>query len=218
MKSKIAMLTLIASVLGGCATSGVGEEVAKVGGDKLDQSASSVKSNVQGPATIASVRENNALRATEGNKVITDDMGYPVMEGDGTITVTGPNTNLLELSSGVVNQGGVGPSGHGAVVDLGDGQKITMYSATATKLSRKVVTKGEEKSEEFTIDSDPSEPTRAYGDAVLSPMLAYYQGLTQAQRDAFIEGVKVNSEQTKAIVDRLAGPDAWGFLRALVGA
>ena len=33
---------------------------------------------------------------------------------------------------------------------------------------------------------------------------------------AFVAGVQANSETTKAVVDKLAGPDAWAFLTALV--
>lgn len=217
MKLTASVLLLSASLLAGCATSGVGREASQVGGDVLDQKADSVANHQQGPATITSVRSKSAARTPTGLEVLTDNAGDAVMEGKGSITVSGGATNLIELDRGGFNQAGTGPSGHGAIVDLGDGQSMTFFSATATTTKRtKTVSKDGTMTEETSITSDPTSPTRAYGDAVLSPLVAYYKGLTEEKRAAFVAGVQANSEQTKAIVDKLAGPDAWAFLTSLV--
>lgn len=92
---------------------------------------------------------------------------------------------------------------------------MTFFSSTAMTSTRKL-THADGTVEEMTIQSDPTSPTRAYGDAVLSPLVDYYKTRTAEQRAAFIEGVKANSEQAKAIVDKLAGPDAWAFLTSLL--
>jgi len=217
MKTTAFVLSFVALLLGGCATSGVGREASQVGGDVLDQNPKQVSNRQQGPATITSVRSRSAAKTPTGLEALTDNKGDAIIEGDGSITVSGAATNLIELDRSGFSQAGTGPSGHGAVVDLGDGQSMTFFSSTATTTRRtKTVGKDGTVSEETTITSDPTSPTKAYGDSVLSPLLSYYKGLTEEKRAAFVAGVQANSEQTKAIVDKLAGPDAWAFLTSLV--
>lgn len=216
----VLVAAIVTLAVGGCSTAGVGGEVAQVGGDVLDQGVGAVKNRQQGPATVTLVRANSpVLRGGDGKgggtEAVTDDAGMAVMDSKNSLTVSGPDTNVVELDGKGVNQAGSGPAGHAAAVTLKNGDVMTFFSATAMAATRRVVSKdGTE--ETLTITSDPTAPTAAYGDKVLGPLVAYYTGLTQEKRAAFVAGVQANSETTKAVVDKLAGPDAWAFLTALV--
>lgn len=209
----LSMLAL-AAVSASCSTSGVGSEVANVGGDSLDQTATATKSRVAGPSTVTSNRSKKVARTPGGLEPLTDDLGQAIVEGEGSITISGPNTSLVELDRDGFNQAGTGPSGHGAYIDLGQGQTMTFFSSTSTTTTREVKNK-DGTTERLTIQSDPTSPTKAYGDSVLSPLAEYYKSRTSEQKAAFVEGVKANSETTRAIVEKIAGPEAWAFLTSL---
>lgn len=210
----LSMLAL-AAVSASCSTSGVGSEVANVGGDSLDQTATATKSRVAGPSTVTSNRSKKVARTPGGLEPLTDDLGQAIVEGEGSITISGPNTSLVELDRDGFNQAGTGPSGHGAIIDLGQGQTMTFFSSTSTTTTREVKNK-DGTTERLTIQSDPTSPTKAYGDSVLSPLAEYYKSRTSEQKAAFIAGVKANSEVTKSVVEKLAGPEAWAFLTSLL--
>lgn len=211
----VSVAFMVAIAFASCATSGVGSEVANVGGDSLDQTPTATKSRVAGPATVTSNRSKKVARTPGGLEPLTDNLGQAIIEGDGSITISGPNTSLVELDRNGFNQAGTGPSGHGAYIDLGQGQTMTFFSSTSTTTTREVKNK-DGTTERLTIQSDPTSPTKAYGDSVLSPLAEYYKSRTSEQKTAFIAGVKANSEVTKSIVEKLAGPEAWAFLTSIL--